>query len=63
MCAQEPEELKNADTDEIDENQNNVWAVYLGLTNLGYLEYMKQMGRNLKNKKTLLKEKRKLEAA
>ena len=60
VCAQEPKELTIPDTKEIDENQNNVWAVYLGLTNLGYLEYMKQMGKNLINKKKLIKKQRKL---
>ena len=37
--------------------------MYLGLTNLGYLEYMKMMGKNLVNKKKLLKKQRKLQAA
>ena len=37
--------------------------MYLGLTNLGYLNYMKQMGKNLINKKKLLKKQRKLQAA
>ena len=63
VCAQEPEELTNPDTGEIDENQNNVWAVYLGLTNLGYLNYMKQMGKNMILKKKLIKKQRKLQAA
>ena len=63
VCSQETEELTNPDTGEIDEHQNNVWAVYLGLTNLGYLNYMKQMGKNLINKKKLLKKQRKLQAA
>ena len=63
VCSQELEELTNPDTGDIDENQNSVWAVYLGLTNLGYLEYMKMMGKNLINKKKLLKKQRKLQAA
>ena len=63
VCAQEPEELTNPDTGEIDENQNNVWAVYLGLTNLGYLNYMKQMGKNMILKKKLIKKQRKLQGA
>ena len=39
--ANEAESLQNPDYEEIDENQNNVWSVSLGLTNLGYFQYMK----------------------
>lgn len=39
--------------DQVDENQNNVWNVDLGLTNLGYLSYMKKMGVLLVLKKKL----------
>ena len=38
-------------TEEIDVNQNNVWSVDLGLTNLGYLAFMKKMGVLLVKKK------------
>ena len=59
----EPVELNDYNTDEIDENQNNVWSVNLGLTNLGYLGYMKSMGSLLVTKKKLEKKQRQLEAA
>ena len=50
----------NPENGEIDENQNNIWNINLGLTNLGYLEYMKIMGKLLVNKKKLDKRYRKL---
>ena len=58
----EPTELNDPTTDDIDENQNNVWNVNLGLTNLGYLGYMKSMGVLLVTKKKLSKKLRLLEA-
>lgn len=45
--------MKNQDTGFIDPNQNSVWNVQLGLTNLGYLDYMKAMGKLLVQKKKL----------
>lgn len=53
ICSQEVKESVWPDTNDIDENQNNVWNVNLGLTNLGYLGYMKKMGTLLVNKKKL----------
>ena len=51
--SQESLELVNADNGEIDQNQNNIWNINLGLTNLGYLGYMKIMGKLLLEKKKL----------
>ena len=53
--SREADELVDPKTQEIDGNQNEVWNVNLGLTNLGYLEYMKKMGRLLVQKKKLSK--------
>ena len=47
VCAQEPEEMIPGQLYQVDENQNNVWNVNLGLTNMGYLQYMQQMGKLL----------------
>ncbi len=44
-------DMTNPVTGEIDENQNLVWNVQLGMTNLGYLNYMKKMGTLLVQKK------------
>lgn len=44
ICSNEQLELKNSNSLQVDEYQNNVWNVNLGLTNLGYLGYMKKMG-------------------
>lgn len=60
--SQESTELTNPNTGEIDENQNNVWNINLGLTNLGYLDYMKRMGKLLVDKKKLDKQLKKMEA-
>ena len=53
--------MKNQDTGFIDPNQNSVWNVQLGLTNLGYLDYMKAMGKLLVQKKKLDKKLRKMQ--
>lgn len=53
ICSQESIEWTNPLTDQIDENQNNVWGVNLGLTSLGYLHYMSKMGVLLVQKKKL----------
>ena len=39
-----------------------MWNVNVGLTNLGYFDYMKKMGQLLVQKKKLEKKKRSLEA-
>ena len=44
ICSNEQLEKSNPNTGQVDEYQNNVWNVNLGLTNLGYLGYMKKMG-------------------
>ena len=33
--------LENPDTGEIDDHQNNVWNIDLGLTSFGHLKFMK----------------------
>ena len=40
-----------------------MWNVNLGLTNLGYLEYMKKMGQLLVNKKKMDKRLKKIQNA
>lgn len=37
----------------VDENQNNVWNVDLGLTNLAYFSFMEQIGKLLIKKKKI----------
>ncbi len=49
--ASDQNDMTNPVTGEIDENQNLVWNVQLGMTNLGYLDYMKRMGTLLIQKK------------
>lgn len=47
----ENEEFVDPNTGDVDENQNNVYNVNLGLTNMGYMWYMKEMGKLLVQKK------------
>ena len=55
ICSKEQEAFKDPNTGDIDYMQNQVWNVDLGLTNLGYLNYMKTMGVLLVQKKKLEK--------
>ena len=55
-------ELVNPNTEDKDENQNNVWNVNMAFTNMDNLEYMKDMGALLYDKKRLDKRLRILQA-
>lgn len=49
----EPIEFRDPMTNMVDENQNTVLSVNLGLANYGYLHIMQQMGKLLVSKKKL----------
>ena len=60
ICANEKNDLIDPTTGLIDENQNNVWNVDLGLTNLAYFDYMERIGKLFQKKKKLVKKIKKL---
>ena len=62
ICSREALNLVDPTTGEADDNQNQVWNVQLGLTNLGYLAFMRRMSALLVQKKKLEALKRKLES-
>lgn len=53
ILSKESDDLINPNLGTRDENQNNVWNVNMALTNTGNLEYMREMGKLLYDKKRL----------
>ena len=53
ILSKESDDLINPNLGTRDKNQNNVWNVNMALTNTGNLEYMREMGKLLYDKKRL----------
>ena len=53
ILSKESDDLINPNDETRDENQNNVWNVNMALANTGNLEYMREMGKLLYDKKRL----------